>query len=242
MPSRPTRLLALVLLAAAATWILREPLRRLVHPLTVAMAPRASIEERLKEYGPAARARLAPQLERAGLAWPPKSLVLVGLKRELELRVYASDDGAPRLLCTYPLLAASGTPGPKLREGDRQVPEGEYAIEALNPNSRFHLALRVAYPSEADREQGERDGRAGLGSDIMIHGGSASIGCLAIGNEAIEEVFVLAAAVGIEQVRVLLCPNDLRSSAPPAQVLAALPWMSARYAQLAGALRELRER
>ncbi|TAJ17020.1 MAG: hypothetical protein EPO68_10145 [Planctomycetota bacterium] len=242
MSPRRSLVLVAALLAAASAWFLREPLRRAVHPLTLAMGARATIDERVAEYGPGAHARLAPDLERVALTWPPQSLVLVGLKRERELRVFANDGSGARLLRTYPVLAASGASGPKLREGDRQVPEGEYGIEALNPNSRFHLALRVAYPNAADLEQAHIDGRTELGSDIMIHGGSASIGCLALGDEAIEELFVLAAATGIERVRVLLCPHDLRVAAPPAEVVAAQPWMAARYAELASRLRELPDR
>lgn len=71
---------------------------------------------------------------------------------------------------SYPILAASGSIGPKLRESDMQVPEGVYQIESLNPNSQFHLSLRVNYPNEFDREQARIDGRAQLGGDIMIHG------------------------------------------------------------------------
>lgn len=106
--------------------------------------------------------------------------------------------------------------GPKLREGDRQVPEGVYPLESLNPNSRFHVALRVGYPNELDRQAGQQEGRGNLGGDIMIHGGSASIGCLAIGDPAAEELFVLAAAVGIENVTVVLSPLDLRHRPLPA--------------------------
>src|SRR5690606_33287906 len=98
----------------------------------------------------------------------------------------------------YPVLAASGQAGPKLREGDRQVPEGFYAIESLHPNSRFHLALRVNYPNQSDRQRAAEDGRTNLGGDIMIHGSNASVGCLAMGDPAAEDLFVLVADVGIQ--------------------------------------------
>ena len=71
-------------------------------------------------------------------------------------------------LARYPIRAASGALGPKLREGDRQVPEGVYDIESLNPNSRFHVALRVGYPNAFDRQMAGREGRTALGGDIMI--------------------------------------------------------------------------
>jgi murein L,D-transpeptidase YafK len=170
------------------------------------------------------------------MVYPPTSIVLVGLKRERVLRVYATTDSKSALLATYPFTAASGTLGPKLREGDSQVPEGLYTIESLNPNSRFHLSLRVGYPSDDDRRNASDEGRTNLGGDIMIHGGAASIGCIAIGDAAIEEVFVLAAAVGVERIEVLLCPSAL----PDAEVVASTPsWVAERYRILAGRLRTL---
>ena len=124
-----------------------------------------------------------------------------------------------RRVKTYPVLAASGDVGPKLREGDRQVPEGLYAIESLNPMSRFHLALRVAYPNAFDRARAAEDGRTELGSDIMVHGSDVSVGCLAMGDEAAEELFVVAALAGVENVTILIAPCDLRAKqdrVPPA--------------------------
>ncbi|HSA60443.1 MAG TPA: L,D-transpeptidase family protein, partial [bacterium] len=102
-------------------------------------------------------------------------------------------------------------PGPKLREGDGQVPEGVYGVNALNPNSLFHLSIRLNYPNADDRARAREDGRANLGGDIMIHGSAVSIGCLAVGDEAAEELFVIAALTGLENVKVILSPVDLRS-------------------------------
>ena len=70
----------------------------------------------------------------------------------------------------------------KLKEGDGQVPEGIYHIDSLNPNSMFHLSIRLDYPNSFDKQQGKIDGRKELGSDIMIHGNTCSSGCLAIGD------------------------------------------------------------
>ena len=146
--------------------------------------------------------------------------MLIGLKQERLLEVHAADaDGAFRLICVYPVLGASGVHGPKLKEGDRQVPEGIYRVPELNPNSDFHLSLRLGYPNEFDCAQGEREGRTDLGTDIMIHGDSRSRGCLAIGDPASEDLFVLAALAGIENVKVILAPVDFRKQpdfAPPA--------------------------
>ncbi|NJN46820.1 MAG: L,D-transpeptidase family protein [Candidatus Competibacteraceae bacterium] len=89
----------------------------------------------------------------------------------------------------YPVLAASGTLGPKLCEGDRQVPEGIYRIKSLNPNSAYHLSLELDYPNAFDLRQAERDGRNNPGSAICIHGKAVSVGCLAMGDTAIEELY-----------------------------------------------------
>jgi murein L,D-transpeptidase YafK len=127
------------------------------------------------------------------------------------LEIYAAAvNTEPVLIRSIRVLAASGELGPKLREGDNQVPEGVYAVESLNPNSRFHVSLRVSYPNAFDREKGRLDGRQSLGGDIMIHGGAASIGCLAVGDEAAEDIFVLTADLDLQNVTIVLCPTDLR--------------------------------
>jgi hypothetical protein len=170
-----------------------------------------SVADRVGQYGDAARSRLAPGFDRVGVAYPPRRIVFVGLKQERLLEVWvAGEDSDPVLLKTYPILRASGALGPKLREGDRQVPEGLYRIESLNPNSLYHLSLRVDYPNSHDREKGRLDGREALGGDIMIHGNTRSIGCLAMGDEAAEDLFVLAAETGIENIEVILSPVDFR--------------------------------
>jgi murein L,D-transpeptidase YafK len=111
-------------------------------------------------------------------------------ERVLELFIENQSTGRYELFRCYPIAAASGTLGPKLAEGDRQVPEGFYAVppSAMNPNSRFHLAFNIGYPNALDRSL-ERTGSA-----IMIHGDRVSIGCLAMTNEAIEEIYTLCAA------------------------------------------------
>src|SRR4051812_6901506 len=94
-----------------------------------------TIADRVSEFGGTVHARLQPSFHEIGIGCPPKKLLLVGLKQERQLEIWVSD-GSPdfRFLKAYPVLAASGTLGPKLKEGDRQVPEGLYKIESLNPN------------------------------------------------------------------------------------------------------------
>ncbi len=109
---------------------------------------------------------------------------------QLELFVLNRKTGKYDLFRTYPIAKASGTIGPKLAEGDWQVPEGFYRVppSAMNPNSRFHLAFNIGYPNEYDRLLGH------TGSAIMIHGNQVSIGCLAMTDEKIEEIYTLCSA------------------------------------------------
>jgi hypothetical protein len=178
---------------------------------TNSVAPAKTVEDRLQEYGEVARARLQPHFVRAGISYPPQELAFVGLKQEKSLEIYARQGTNDfKFICAYPILAASGVAGPKLREGDRQVPEGVYEIEWLNPNSSYHLSMRIGYPNAFDREQAAKENRTKLGGDIMIHGDARSVGCLAMGDEASEDFFVLAADTGIENITVILAPVDFR--------------------------------
>jgi len=210
----------------------------LLHPWRLEMTGRRSVDDVVHTYGEAAMARLRPALEAAGFAPDlPESIAFVGLKEEKSLELWGRHrDGAWRLIKRYPVLAASGVKGPKLKEGDRQVPEGRYPITFLNPNSRYHLSLRVGYPSAEDRRIAAAEGRDDLGGDIMIHGRDLSIGCLAMGDPAIEEIFVLAAKVGLDDMEILLLPHDLRQR-PAAD---RRPWVQARYDALSQAVTQFR--
>ncbi len=207
-----------LLLAVVMVVFYRQKLVSLISPSPGRTATNKTVADRLAQFGDAARSRMRPNFERAGVSYPPRQLTLIGLKAERVVQIYAADaGGVERFVCVYPILAASGESGPKLREGDRQVPEGVYPIESLNPNSDFHVSLRIGYPNEFDRRQANVEGRKKLGGDIMIHGGAASIGCIAVGDEAVEEFFVLAADVGIENITVILSPVDFRDgkAVPP---------------------------
>lgn len=202
------------------------------------MKRRHTVADRVAQYGFEVRERLEPAFARSGVAYPPASLTIVVLKKEKRLELYAGDGGESKMIKAYPILAASGELGPKLREGDYQVPEGIYRIESLNPNSLYHLALRVNYPNDFDREQARADGRTRLGGDIMIHGNRVSIGCVAIGDEAAEEIFVLAAKTGPANIRAIFSPVDFRrASAPSTQGLPA--WTAGLYAGIRGELMRL---
>ncbi len=192
-----------------------------------------TVDDRVAQYGGGVQKRLAPAFTAAAIPYPPAKICLICLKQEGLLQLHAAGtNGQFRFIKSYPILAASGGPGPKLREGDRQVPEGLYRLESLNPNSAFHLALRLNYPNEFDREKAKLDGRKNPGSDIMIHGNAVSIGCLAMGDPAAEELFVLAARTGLRNVQVILCPVDLRRKPAPKPDSLTPPWVPQLYQQI----------
>ena len=202
------------------------------------MQGKATVADRVEQFGATTQGRWRPFFDAAGVTYPPHKLVFVALKQEKRLEVYASNGDTPRFIRSFPILRASGKTGPKLREGDLQVPEGEYRIESLNPNSAFHLSLRVSYPNADDRAQAAFDKRTELGGDIMIHGSNASVGCLAMGDEAAEDLFVLAAKTGAENIKVLMCPLDFRVGDVPSDPKRPA-WVEARYAKLRAALKKL---
>jgi hypothetical protein len=221
----------LVVLALCVCAIsLRAQLRRPIAAAIQVMNGKKTVGDRIAQYGDAVRARLAPCFASAKVAYPPRRVTLVGLKTERSLQVWVAGDDAKWVhLRDYPILGMSGTLGPKLREGDRQVPEGLYQVESLNPNSLYHLALRVNYPNAKDRAQGKQDGRTDLGGDIMIHGKACSIGCLAMGDKAAEDLFVLAAETGIDNVSIVLAPVDFRIRELPARTPPLPPWTNDLY-------------
>ncbi len=220
-------------------FLARHKLRRFFFGILRRWRGNKSVTERLNEYGPAVRDRLSPKFAAAGVPYPPSRILLAAFKLEKRLELYASDsDDRLRFIESYPVFGASGDLGPKLREGDHQVPEGAYVVDSLNPNSLFHLSLHVSYPSDFDRKMALDDGRNNLGGDIMIHGGSASVGCLALGDDAIEELFVLSAIVRLGRIAVLISPVDFRNRSIPTAVQ--LPaWSEQLYAPLRLAIQQL---
>ena len=108
-------------------------------------------------------------------------------KLESQLEIWMEKDGSYRLFATYPICLWSGRLGPKLAEGDRQAPEGFYAVtkDELNPNSRWHRSFSLGFPNAFDRAKGR------TGSFIMVHGGCQSIGCFAMTNDVVDEIWRL---------------------------------------------------
>jgi murein L,D-transpeptidase YafK len=196
-------------------------------------APAATIAERVAQYEAAVHKRLAPLFKVQSIPYPPAQFTLIVLKEEKKLELHVpGTNGQYQLIKTYPILAASGTAGPKLKEGDLQVPEGFYEIESLNPNSRYHLSLRVNYPNAEDKKHAKEEARTQLGGDIMIHGKALSIGCIAIGDPASEELFILAAKTGIKNIQVIIAPIDFRLRPLNDVTLKTPTWLKPLYERL----------
>lgn len=153
-----------------------------------------------------------PIFRELGVAYPPKALAFLIFKSTRQLMVYARDHGTWRRIVVLPVRAMSGVAGPKKAEGDYQVPEGIYRIISLNPKSHFDLSMQLNYPNAFDRARALVAGRssAHLGGAIFIHGGAQSVGCIAIGDRAIERLFPLVAQVGHKAVTVIIAPRDFR--------------------------------
>lgn len=111
-------------------------------------------------------------------------------KESSELELWMQDEKGWRLFDTWPICRWSGTLGPKLKEGDGQSPEGFYTVSksALNPNSNYHLSFNLGFPNAFDRAQGR------TGSFLMVHGNCLSIGCYAMTDAGIEEIYGLVEA------------------------------------------------
>ena len=134
--------------------------------------------------------------EKAGASWPPKEVLYRVFKQEREFEVWAGDGQSElKLIGTYGICAASGDLGPKRKEGDYQEPEGFYKIGYFYPTSSYYLAAQVNYPNQSDKIRGDK---TAPGSDILIHGRCASIGCISMTDERVEEIYLVGWAAFLE--------------------------------------------
>lgn len=120
---------------------------------------------------------------------PGDPILIRAYKKEAELEVWKrGGDGRYALLKTYPICRWSGQLGPKVREGDRQAPEGFYTVTPaqMNPNSAYYLSFDTGFPNAYDRAHGR------TGSHLMVHGTCSSSGCFAMTDETIAEVYAVA--------------------------------------------------
>ena len=149
-------------------------------------------------------ANLSGRLAEHGLSHGAPILMRI-FKREFELELWMQRDGVFHRFVTYPICRWSGTLGPKLAQGDGQAPEGFYLVDktALNPNSRWYRSFNLGYPNGFDRALGR------TGSFLMVHGGCASVGCYAMTNAQMDEIWRLVNAAfdgGQKQFQVQVYP------------------------------------
>ncbi|MDP1732329.1 MAG: murein L,D-transpeptidase family protein [Devosia sp.] len=119
---------------------------------------------------------------------PGQGMVIRLFKESSELEVWKrTAEGSYKHFQTYEICAWSGELGPKIREGDRQSPEGFYNITPglLNPNSNYYLAFNTGFPNKFDRAHGR------TGSNLMVHGDCSSRGCYSMTDESIAEIYAL---------------------------------------------------
>ena len=135
--------------------------------------------------------RVTPKIKKelAGKGFRLGSPVFIRIfKLSSELEVWVEKNGHYELFKSYPICNFSGYPGPKLHEGDWQSPEGFYSVSAdqMNPRSNYHLSFNIGYPNEYDKLHNRS------GSNIMIHGNCSSMGCFAMNDYRMEEIYTLA--------------------------------------------------
>lgn len=140
------------------------------------------------------RARLLPKLHEELAAkglklGQPVYVRIFKESHEMELWLESASEGW-KLFRTHPIAAFSGTLGPKTKEGDFQAPEGFYDVvkKRLNPASSYHLSFNIGYPNEHDRHHQR------TGSHIMVHGNEVSVGCFAMTDPLIEEIYLIVEA------------------------------------------------
>lgn len=147
--------------------------------------------ERLEQVKAQKWAQVRQQTAMAGFVEETPAFIRI-FKQDATLELWLQEPESPQfgLYKTYPICNFSGTKGPKIIEGDHQSPEGFYEIGArqMNPWSRRHLSFNLGFPNEYDTAQGR------TGSALMIHGGCDSVGCYALTDELIEEVYLLVEA------------------------------------------------
>lgn len=202
--------------------------------------PIKTVEDRIAETRAAFVGGIGGDLRNRGLPYAPNAVTVVFFKDQKILHIYAGNSRRELFyIKSFKVQGASGTFGPKVRENDFQVPEGIYTLDALNPNSSFYLSMRVSYPNSQDIYWAKPENRRRMGYDIFIHGSSGSVGCIAVGDEAIAELFHLAAITDYTQWKLLLAPVDFRAEPFPIEPMKRNPWVYYRYKELKAELTKL---
>lgn len=166
--------------------------------IVMAIAPAQTTGDRVLD------ARNNVQTEFAEHFGKPVFIRIIKEDRDLELWVQEADKSW-QILKSYHIFGMSGELGPKTAEGDEQAPEGFYRVypHSMNPRSKFHLSFNIGYPNAYDRKLGR------TGSFIMVHGDILSIGCFAMTDARIEEIYTMvneAFKTGTQYVPVQVYP------------------------------------
>jgi murein L,D-transpeptidase YafK len=146
--------------------------------------------QRLKEVKKKREAELKKALSEKGFSWGSPVFMRI-FKTEKQLELWIKQGNTYKLYKTYDICTfGSGGLGPKLKEGDGMAPEGFYFVrpKQFNPYSSFHLAFNLGYPNAYDRAHNR------TGSALMVHGSCVSIGCYAMSDPVIEEIYLIAEA------------------------------------------------
>ena len=209
-----------------------------IHSMAHQVNGENAIDNAIMRYGLHLEPQLMRMFAKAGISYPPRDIALLAFKQERYLQLWAKNNKTSwTYINTYPLTASSGRLGPKLKEHDRQIPEGIYRLTMFNPFSSMHLSMMINYPNDFDRLQAMKDGRNALGGDIFVHGKSMSVGCLAVGDRAIDQLFLLTRRVGLSHVRVIIAPNDLRQGKAATNTFSQPSWLPELYQNISHALR-----
>lgn len=188
-----------------------------------------TVNQALQRFGPSARAVLKRRFTESGVAYPAAKITLIALKQERLVYLFA-ENKSPVLIGSYPLTTFSGKLGPKLRQGDLQIPEGVYQINGRAAN--FRLALKVKYPNLFDLRMASQDKRTALGSDILVHNGTVSTGCLVLSMPDMQELFIAANDVGLSNVTLIIVPCNLLKSSPDIDFNRQPAWVPQLYQSL----------
>jgi murein L,D-transpeptidase YafK len=192
---------------AAAVWLALAG----AAALPQAHAQAAGSDDRAADAARRHRPVLQYYVERSGAQWGAPVLLRV-FKQESELEVWVGDGTRFHKMRTYPICAWSGVLGPTQKQGDAQAPEGFYSVGLgdLRERSAYHLGFDLGYPNAYDRAHHR------TGDFLLVHGRCVSIGCYAMGDYAIEQIYTLVeAALRHGQPRVEVHAFPFRFDAPP---------------------------
>lgn len=157
---------------------------------------------------------LRAELDTMGIKMNEVNILVLATKQEREFDVYVKKktDKKFKLFKSYEFCYLSGILGPKRKEGDLQVPEGFYHVNWFNPNSDYHLSLKINYPNASDRILSDKKSPGG---EIFIHGKCVSIGCIPLTDEKVNELYILAVEAtnnGQSKIPVYIFPFHLSES------------------------------